>query len=326
MKTLKPSGNSLTTLVVNPSAGRGKAGRVLPRVMQELFKGLPEGTVKVIRARSQSHAEEACRTAVEAAASQPAERRDALVVMGGDGMMHLGLNAAAQTGVPLGAIPAGTGNDFCRGVGLPLNPVAAARVIAGGHTKAIDLSSVTGRLARDQTHEWVGCVVSTGYDARVSRRGNAMPQFWGSLAYALAALRELKGFKPLPYRLVIDGQERQLKAMFIAIANVPYFGGGMKIAPHGRPTDGRLDLMICHPVSRLTLIRLLPTMFTGRFVKDPACEFLEATEVVVDGDGLYGMADGEALGQVPLLIKVVPGALTLFAPPDRPLSRWRKPR
>jgi diacylglycerol kinase (ATP) len=317
-------GNSLTTLVVNPTAGRGKAGRLLPQVMSELFKGLPEGTLQVVQARTFDEARQACAAAVAAARDRTDERHDSLVVMGGDGMMHLGLNAAADSGVPLGLIPAGTGNDFCRGLGIPLKPRAAARIIAQGMTKAVDLSSVTGRLTHGMAHRWVGCVVSTGYDARVSRRGNAMPQAWGSLAYAVAALKELRGFKPLPYRLLIDGQPREQTAMFVAIANVPYFGGGMNIAPKGRPTDGLLDVTIIHPLSRLSLIRLLPAMFTGKFVRDPAVEILQAHEVLVDGDDLYGMADGEALGFVPLHVKVVPGALTIYAPSDRALSRWRQ--
>ncbi|MDR1807763.1 MAG: YegS/Rv2252/BmrU family lipid kinase [Propionibacteriaceae bacterium] len=320
------SGNSCTTLVVNPTAGRGKAGRILPKVLAELFKGLPEGTLQVVQARSFDEAKTACLGAVEGARHQTEDRRDSLVVMGGDGMMHLGLNSAATSGVPLGLIPAGTGNDFCRGLGIPLNPLAAARIVVEGETKAIDLSSVTGQLTHGSAHRWVGCVVSTGYDARVSRRGNAMPQVLGSLAYTIAALAELKGFRPLPYRLLLDGTPREQTAMFISIANVPFFGGGMNIAPKGKPTDGVLDVTIIHPVSRLTLIRLLPSMFSGKFVKDPAVEIVQAKEVLVDGDGLYGMADGEALGPVPLHVQVVPGALTIYAPPDRPLSRWRKPR
>jgi diacylglycerol kinase (ATP) len=311
-------------LVVNPTAGRGKAGRQLPKVLNQLLKGLPEGALQVSQAQSYDEAKAACAAAVAEASAHSDERRDALVVMGGDGMMHLGLNAAAGSGVPLGLIPAGTGNDFCRGLGLPLDGEAAARIVAQGLTKKIDLISVTGRLSHGSAQRWVGCVVSTGYDARVSRRGNSLPPAWGSLAYAAAALLELRGFKPLPYRLWLDGEAREQTAMFVAVANVPFFGGGMNIAPKGKPDDGRLDVTIIHPVSRLTLIRLLPAMFTGKFVQDPAVEILQAKEVLVDGDDLYGMADGEDLGPAPLHLRVVPEALTIYAPPQGPLSRWRR--
>jgi diacylglycerol kinase (ATP) len=110
----------------------------------------------------------------------------------------------------------------------------------------------------------------------------------------------------------IDGRERVEPAMLVAIANAAYFGGGMKIAPGADVTDGRLDLTIIHPVSRSTLLRMLPTMFSGRFIRDPAVERLTATEVIVEGDGLYGMGDGEELGPAPLRISVAPRSLTVF--------------
>ncbi|MDR1214510.1 MAG: diacylglycerol kinase family lipid kinase [Propionibacteriaceae bacterium] len=317
------NGNPTCTLVVNPTAGRGRAGRLLPQVMAELLRGLPEGTLEVRRADSFEQARDYCHQAVaQAPPSDPSHH--ALVVMGGDGMMHLGLNAVAQSGLPLGLIPAGTGNDFCRGVGLPLDPLKAARIVVEGVTRQLDLASVTGQMAHGGGHSWVGSVVSTGYDAFVSRRGNAMPRAWGSMAYAVAALAELRRFKPLPYRLVIDGEARSQTAMFVSVANATYFGGGMNIAPDGSPSDGLLDVTVIHPVSRLTLLRLLPSMFTGAFVKDPAVERLKAKEVMIDGDGLYGMADGEVLGPVPLHVQIVPEALTVYAPPSRSLSRRRK--
>jgi diacylglycerol kinase (ATP) len=299
---------------------------MLPAVMRVLFQGLPEGTLRVLQAKSFEEARDACNEAIQAARHQGGERHDSLLVMGGDGMMHLGLNAAAESGVPLGLIPAGTGNDFCRGVGIPLDPLHAARLVVGGLTRTIDLSSVTGNMAHGGGHRWVGCVVSTGYDARVSRRGNAMPAAWGAMAYAVAAITELHRFHPLPYRLLIDGVPRRQTAMFVSVANATYVGGGMNVAPAGSPSDGLLDITIVHPVSRLTVLRLMPSMFTGKFVRDPAIEVLQAKEVIVDGDDLYGMADGEALGSPPLHIKVVPDALTIYCPPSRPLSRRRKPR
>ncbi len=303
------------TLVVNPTAGRGKAVRVLPSVVQELLKGAPSARLDVVRATSYEEARIRCIAAVEAARTTPVDgRHDCLVVMGGDGMMHLGLNAAAGSGVPLGVIPAGTGNDFCRGVGVPASAVAAAKVVADGHTQAIDLTRVSGELADGATQRYVGSVVSTGYDARVNRRTNAMTFTLGSLGYAYSALAELARFEPLRYRITVDGVPRAQTAMLIAVANAGVFGGGMRIAPDYSVTDGLLDVTIIHPVSRLTLLRLLPAMFSGKFASDPAVERLRATHVTIDGDGLYGMADGEALGPVPLLLEAVPRALTLYVP------------
>lgn len=303
------------TLVVNPTAGRGRALRVLPRVVQELLNGVPNARLQVVRATSYEEARMRCIAAVEAARTFPIDgRRDSLIVMGGDGMMHLGLNAAARSDVPLGLIPSGTGNDFCRGVGVPKSAVAAARVIAEGFTQAIDLTLVSGELADGSSQRYVGSVVSTGYDAQVNRRTNAMTFSLGSLGYAYCALAELVRFEPLRYRITIDGVPRKQTAMFIAVSNAGFFGGGMQIAPDFSLTDGLLDITIVHPVSRMTLLRLLPTMFSGKFVSDPAVERLRATHVTIDGDDLYGMADGEALGPAPLLTEAVPQALNLYLP------------
>lgn len=303
-----------TTLVVNPTAGRGRAARVLPDVMGELVRGLPEGALRVQQAANFEEARTLCVAAVEAAreSAHPGRRSDSLVVMGGDGMMHLGLNAAAESGVPLGLIPAGTGNDFCRGVGVPLHPVKAARRVVAGRTTQIDLMLAQGRLTHGAGRRHVGSVVSTGYDALVNRRTNAMTVTFGALGYGIAALQELARFEPLTYRILIDGVRRVEPAMLMAVANAGLFGGGMRIAPDASVTDGLLDITIIHPVSRFTLLRLLPSLFSGAFVRDPAVERLRATQVIVDGDGLYGMADGDALGPVPLALSAAPGALTIF--------------
>lgn len=303
------------TLVVNPTAGRGRAARVLPGVVQELLTGVPSARVQVVRATSYEEARIRCIAAVEGAREGVVDgRRDCLVVMGGDGMMHLGLNAAAGSGVPLGLVPAGTGNDFCRGVGTPSSPIAAAKVIAAGVTQEIDLTRASGTLTDGASQRYVGSVVSTGYDARVNRRTNAMTFTLGSLGYAYSALAELAQFEPLRYRITTDGVPRQQTAMLIAVANAGIFGGGMRIAPDYSLTDGLLDVTIIHPVSRMTFLRLLPSIFSGKFVGDPAVERLRASHVTIDGDDLYGMADGEALGPAPLLLESIPNALTVYVP------------
>jgi len=302
------------TLVVNPAAGGGLARRQLPRVTSELVAGLPEASLRVIQTSSFAEARLRCIAAVEQARpAEPGRMADSLLVMGGDGMMHLGLNAAAATDVSLGLIPAGTGNDFCRGVGLTGGLNGALRTIVGGVTRRVDLMSVSGALVDGAEHRWVGSILSTGFDSRVNYRANHQRFRFGGLAYSWAALAELNRFEPLTYRLVIDGVPRNQSAMMIGVGNAGYFGGGMCGCPNADVTDGWLDVTIVHPVSRATMLRLLPTMFTGGFVKDPAVELLGAREVVVDGDGLFGMADGEEIGQVPLTCRIAPRALSIYS-------------
>ncbi|MGA4668206.1 diacylglycerol/lipid kinase family protein [Propionibacteriaceae bacterium Y1923] len=301
------------TVVVNPKAGRGRAARVLPKVVAQLVAARPDAHLQVHQATSFDDARLRTIQAVERARpGRPDHDTDSLVVMGGDGMAHLGVNACAGTDVRLGIIPAGTGNDFCRGVGIPLSVPAATRVIAEGRSDRIDVNLATGRLADGAEFRHIGCTVSTGYDAKVNRRANAITLPLGALAYGYVALTELARFDPLQYRISIDGEQWELPAMLVGVSNSAYIGGGMQIAPGADVTDGLLDVTIIHPVSRATLLRLMPTLYTGKFINDPAVEQVRAREVVIDGDDMFAMADGELLGEVPVTVAVRPQHLSIY--------------
>lgn len=300
------------TLLVNPSSGRGRAGRLLAGVRDRLALALPHTLVDVVRTIDYSHAQR-----VAASVVGSARRGDALAVMGGDGMAAIGHNACGGTWVPLGVIPAGTGNDFCRGVGLPTKVGPAVEAIAGGLTERIDLMRVSGDILDGEPSRLVGSVMSTGFDERVNWRTNRLPVDLGAPSYAYSVFTELRSFHPLRYRIEIDGAARELDAMLVAVANAGIFGGGVRICPDADVHDGRLDVTIVHPVPRGVLFRLFPRLFTGSFVTHPAVETLRASSVLVDGDGLYAMADGENLGRPPLACHAEPGAVTIFVPRGR---------
>lgn len=291
-------------LVVNPSSGRGRSLELLPHVAGTLRDTGDELVVLLSRDFNEARAmtEEAVADGV-----------DVLAVMGGDGMMHLGVNTCARahlaTGsrTTLGLIPAGTGNDLCRGLGLdPMDGAGAAAVIAAGYTKSIDLVEVADR--------YVGGVLATGFDALVNQRANNMTWPRGSLRYTVAALAELRVFSPLHYRLTLDGDVRELDAMIVAVGNTASYGGGMQICLGADPYDGLLDVTMIHPVGRSKLLRLLPLMYSGKFTRDRCVEQLRVREVSVEGAGLVGFGDGEMLGAAPLTAKVVSRALPVFVP------------
>ena len=300
----RPTGT--VALVVNPTAGRGRSLALLPQVVGHL--------------RDTGYAVEIglSRTPQEAAdllASAASREVAAVVVMGGDGMFHLGVNAVARrraehadrAAPALGLIPAGTGNDLVRGVGLdPHDVVGAAETIAGGATRPLDLARVGDR--------YVGTVVATGFDALVNRRANAMRYPRGSARYTLAVLAEIRTFSPLEYRLTVDGQTRDLEAMLIAVGNTGSYGGGMQICPSADPFDAVLAVTVIHPVSRAKLLQLLPRMRSGRFVTDPCVEQLSGTRVSFEGPGLLGYGDGEQIGPAPLTVESCPAAIDLCVP------------
>ncbi len=291
-------------LVVNPSSGRGRAQESLPQVAGRLR----DAGLAVDIQLSRNFAEAQLMTR-QAATSDV----DVLAVMGGDGMMHLGLNACARARsqgnrrITLGIIPAGTGNDFARGIGLdPKDPGAAAEVIGRGVSRELDLAWVQDRF--------IGTVVATGFDALVNGRANALPWPKGPLRYPLATMAELRVFTALHYRLTIDGRARELDAMLIAVGNTGSYGGGLLICPDADAEDGLLDITIVHPVNRLKLLQLLPQMYSGRFARDPCVEQLRATDITVDGSGLVGFGDGEMISAAPLTVRSVAGALRVLVP------------
>ncbi|HJV15398.1 MAG TPA: YegS/Rv2252/BmrU family lipid kinase [Propionibacteriaceae bacterium] len=296
--------NRQIRLVVNPSAGKGRALELLPQVVGTLRDG--DADPEILLSRDFAEARTMIRQAVENAV-------DVLAVMGGDGMMHLGINASAvahlsgNSRTTLGLIPAGTGNDVCRGIGLnPQDPVTAAAAVAAGYTRSIDLARVG--------ETYVGAVLATGFDALVNRRANQMAWPRGAARYALAVMAELRVFSPLHYRLTLDGSIREQQAMLVAIGNTNSYGGGMLICPKADPYDGLLDVTIIHPVSRLKLLKLFPELYSGRFIRDPCVEQLKVREVTVEGAGLVGFGDGEMIAAAPLRVCSVPGALPIFVP------------
>ena len=294
----------LLTLVVNERSGGGRAGRMLPKVARRLREQVPTAELHIISSNSWTEAEKLTR-----AAALEARPGDALLVMGGDGMAHLGLNAAAGTEATLGLIPAGTGNDFARGVGVPRTVDEAVGVIVAGRTRTVDLAHISNDTF---PRRYVGAVVSTGYDARVNRSTNHIRLRLGALSYGYIAMRELASFSPLHYDMIIDGVRRRQEAMLVAVSNTGIFGGGMRIAPEADPTDGLLDVTVVGPVSRTTLLRLLPSMYSGAFVKHPCVEQFPARSIELDGEGLFVVGDGEELGEVPVRVECVPGVLKVF--------------
>lgn len=236
---------------------------------------------------------------------------DALVVVGGDGMVSMAVNAIATTSVPLGIVPVGTGNDLARGLGLtPGNlqrSITALLEALSREPQRIDLGHVT---SIDHSKErWFAGILSAGFDAVVNERANAMRWPKGKSRYTWALLRELIALKPLRYRLTSGGRTWDEQAMLISIANNSYMGGGMYVAPDASVTDGLLDIFVLRPLSKLRFLRLFPRVFAGTHVSEPEVVIERTTEVILDGEGIIAYADGERVWELPLRITVVPAAV-----------------
>jgi len=239
---------------------------------------------------------------------------DALVVVGGDGMVSLAVNAIATTSIPLGIVAAGTGNDLARGLGLVVGnvPASIAELIAAcsREPRRIDLGYIT---SIDRTTErWFAGILSAGFDAIVNERANAMRWPRGKSRYTWALLRELLALKPVTYSLQSAGRSWSERAILISIANNTHMGGGMKVAPDASVTDGLLDIFVLRPLGRLRFLRIFPRVFAGTHVTEPEVVIERTTEVILDAPDIVAYADGERVWELPLRVSVVPAAVRIL--------------
>ena len=292
-------------LVINPSSGKGKGRALGQQVVAELQRA---GVQYVdLSASDFATASASARRAVES------QEISGLLVVGGDGMAHLGVNACAQSTVPLGIIAAGTGNDSARTLGLPTDDVVAGvRAVLACLDKPRPVDLLRGKTTAGEF--WSFGTVSAGFDALVNRRANQLRWPKGPRRYEVAMVLELAKFKGIHYKAVIDGSPREIDAMLCAVANSPAFGGGMLIAPDARVDDGLLDLFVVHKISRGTLLKIFPKVYTGAHVTHPAVEIIRAQSVILDAGAMPAYSDGEAVGQSPIAVSIAPKALLVFAP------------
>jgi len=285
-------------LIVNPSAGAGRAAQRLPVVAAELralgIEARPEKTTSI------DHAAELARTAGEAG--------EAVFTLGGDGLVGAVAGALADTGTPLGVLPGGRGNDFARVLGIPRDPGEAVRALASARERKLDLAEANDR-------PFIG-IASCGFDSVANRIANESRLVKGNLVYLYAALRSVATWKPARFELVLDGNVRVYSGWSVGACNSKAYGGGMYAAPNAELDDGLLDVVVCERTSRFTFVfRVLPRVFKGTHVELPYVHELRAREVMVSADRPFAMyADGDPVGDLPVTVRVRPGALTVLVP------------
>jgi diacylglycerol kinase (ATP) len=285
-------------LLTNPTAGKGRGGRVGalvgPRLRDAGF------AVRELAGRDVDEALDLARGCV-------ADGVETLVVVGGDGMVHLAVQALAGSSTRLGLVPAGTGNDVARNLDLPRkDALAATDVVIRGRERTIDLARIGAR--------YFVTVLAAGFDAKVNERANQMTWPRGQMRYNLATLAELRTFEPIPYVLELDGRTERFDAMMVAVGNGPSFGGGLRITEGALLDDGLLDVVVILPMSKAALVRTYPKLFKGTHIHHPEYRHYPARTVTVAAPGVVAYADGERIGALPLTVEVVPQALRVLVP------------
>ncbi|MCL3862799.1 diacylglycerol kinase family protein [Actinotalea sp. K2] len=298
-------------VVVNPTAGHGR-GASKGRHVVEAARRRGHTVVDLSAANLEQAAQHARQAVVDGL--------DALVVVGGDGMVHLGVNVVAGTDLPLGIVAAGSGNDVARALGLPRHDVSTA-------VRAIERGLETGGRAVDavitgppdySAHEWYLGVLSAGVDAAVNARANTFTWPRGGGRYVRALAAELGRFRPYGYRITLDDTTWESTGTLVAVANGGLIGGGMRIAPDARMDDGLLDVVIGGPLSRVGLLGVFPRVYTGSHVRHAACHVARSRSVLLEASDVgppppAAFADGERIGPLPLRAEVRPGAVRLLA-------------
>lgn len=309
-----PGGASLrVVLLVNPAADRGRARDSGPLVADRLrARGLE---VEVVTGVDAADGERRLRAALLLPAA-------AIVACGGDGTVNQALQHAAGSDLPLGIIPAGTGNDAAAAFGLPRDPVAGAQVVVDGladpdhGVRTVDVGEVS--TADGQNRRFLA-VLSSGFDSLVNERANTMTWPGGKARYLRAILAELRVFRPVEYDVLLDaglptetGYTR--RGMLVAVGNGRSYGGGMLVCPDAVLDDGLLSITFLGELRTRTFLRVFPSVFRGTHVRRPEVSTHTARTVRLDAPGQVAYADGERVGPLPVHVQILPGALRVLVP------------
>jgi YegS/Rv2252/BmrU family lipid kinase len=284
-------------LIVNPSAGAGRAARLLPGVEAALRgHGL---AFRVERTTSMEHARELARGARDAG--------EIAAAMGGDGLTGAVAGELRGSDGVLAILPGGRGNDFARKLGIGGDPVAACDLIAGGRERRVDLAEAGGRI-------YVG-ILSAGLDSDVQEIANSTRLPLGTLVYLYGTLRVLLTWRAARWDVTIDGEHRAFSGYSVAVANSGVFGGGMRLVPDAELDDGELDVVLTGEVSKRRFLVNLVRVFKGTHVNEASFTVVRGREVTFAADRPYtAYADGDPIAELPATVRVLPRSLRVLVP------------
>ena len=284
--SLRAVGTKRISVLVNPAAGGNRGlGRTKTLVAELADRGW---TVDLLKASGPDEVAKTIAAAGEAGTSR-------LVLAGGDGLIHHALPALVDSGITVGIVPVGTGNDFCRGIGLPTKRGQAIDAAVSDSVASVDVVC----LEKGEAISYAATVVTAGFSGRVNGRANELSDRRGfpkgASRYSLATLAEIAALEPVGFNVVVDdGAIEELTVSLIAIGNTRYFGGGMAVCPEADFSDGKMELITIDPVTKATFMRVLPLVFSGRYVRHGAVTSRRCTTLTItSGEPLW--ADGERL-------------------------------
>lgn len=293
--------------IVNPQAAGGKTLRLLPKLQRWLSETSHQLTWSVTLSAEEMRG--------EILAALP-KGMTAVLLIGGDGTIHEALPALREVNLPFGLIPCGRGNDFARNIGLSLDPRRNCLLGEGLHEFLIDLPMVNGQP--------FGSIACTGFDALVNRLARDKKGYLGGTpGYVICVLKALRAFQSFEIGIAIDDFFWQGKVMMVAVANGPFYGGGMKIAPHAKMDDGLFEVCVIKEISKRELIREFPKVFRGAHVSHPRCLIRCGKTVKISSpEEREVFADGEHVSNLPVLCSMGERKISVLLP-ERPASETK---
>lgn len=292
-------------LVVNPKAGHGLALRLSDRAARRLRE---RGVEPLVLAGETA---EETRALVLRSRNDPSI--DAVVLCGGDGLVHLAVQELASSDTPLGLIPAGTGNDLAREYGIPRGtPEAAADVVVAGRVEHADLGAVT---TDDGRRTVFASVVAAGLDSVINRRVNEMGFPSGASRYAVASILEYPRYRPRSFRLEFDdGEVLEREVLLSAYAVTRSYGGGMHIAPEADRGDGLLDVCVMERMSVPRALLHFPKLYAGTHAGVRGVTMRRCRKVRVEATDVEAYADGDLVAPLPVTVECLPSAGLVLVP------------
>ena len=282
--------------ICNPAAGSGRGEKVGRQVKDYLHAhGIP---CRLISTEAPGHATDLARAARDAEA-------DTVLAVGGDGTVLEVARGLIGSQVPLGIVPAGTGNDFIKTLGIPRKPMDALRYTLEHDPKPTDAGEVNGRIFLNE--------IGTGFDVSVLEYALKAKKYCrGLLPYLYGVIKTLFRFKPVPITLSVDGEEAETHDAFVAgVANGGVIGGGIRIAPEAKCDDGLLDVVIVEKIKKSKLVFRLLGLMRGRILSFPETRFVRARAVSFSAPGMRLNVDGEIMDDARVSARILPGALMI---------------
>ena len=283
--------------IVNPVSGRGKGAAFGKRLEEKLSRLKLD--YRLVYSERPMHAREL--------AAEAAKTFAVIVAVGGDGTLQEILNGMHGSQAALGILPVGSGNDFVRAVPIPVEMEKSLALLLQDKRKKIDLAKVNDRIY----HNGVG----VGFDAWAVHTGNQVTRLRGNAIYLYAVLHTLAHFKPQEVELSFNGNTVRKNYFLMTIANGVALGGGFYLTPDAEIDDGLLDLCLIQDMPKLSIIKNLIKVYSGKHKEDPRVEMVRTKRITIRSEkGFAVHADGEllSLNMNDLSIEILPKSIELI--------------